>query len=203
MTVDFAASADARRVADGLSDAEWDRLIVQLGRYALQKSRRFYWRTGRSGELPEGERVQSIVSKALVLWLDGSLRYVPFGALQDGKRWMVEKYAIEAYADSGGTHATGPSAAAPTVRGLGVTRSVGGYDALPAVAGELCSIVRGPIEGLDAEPGVCPDPAAAKGALEGAGYADASFTEQRLEDLLDWWLVLRAALESSGTTAIS
>lgn len=28
------------------------------------------------------------------LWLDGSLRYVPFGALHDGRRWMVEKYRI-------------------------------------------------------------------------------------------------------------
>jgi len=45
--------------------------------------------------------------------------------------------------------------------------------------------VRGPIEGLDAQPGVCADPAASKGALEGEGWADASFTEQRFEDLLE------------------
>jgi CHAT domain-containing protein len=125
---------------------------------------------------PVDEAARKAGATRLVLWLDGALRYVPFGALQDGKRYLVDRYAVEAYATSAGTKRAA-GAGAPAVRGLGVTRDVGGYGALPAVAGELCSIVRGPIEGL-----VCP--AAAKGALEGAGFADASFTEERLEGLL-------------------
>jgi hypothetical protein len=67
--------ADAASVADPLSDADWRRLAIQLGRYALQKSRRFYWRTGTSGELPSGEVPESLVSKALVLWLTGRRRW--------------------------------------------------------------------------------------------------------------------------------
>jgi hypothetical protein len=62
---------DVRRVVDGMSDRGWRRLILELGRYALQKSRRFYWRTGSSGELPYGEVTESIVSKACLLWLSG------------------------------------------------------------------------------------------------------------------------------------
>src|SRR5579872_6091832 len=66
---------DVRRVVDGMSDREWRRLILELGRYALHKSRRFYWRTGHSGELPYGEVTESIVSKACVLWLSGRRRW--------------------------------------------------------------------------------------------------------------------------------
>ena len=62
-------------MADALSDAEWQRLTIQLGRYALQRSRRFYWRTGRSGELPYGEVTESLVSKAFILWMTGRRRW--------------------------------------------------------------------------------------------------------------------------------
>ncbi len=67
-----------------MSDADWRRLAIQLGRYALQKSRRFYWRTGTSGELPSGEAPESLVSKALVLWLTGRRRWkrAEYGDLQ-------------------------------------------------------------------------------------------------------------------------
>ncbi|HKQ61773.1 MAG TPA: CHAT domain-containing protein, partial [Candidatus Polarisedimenticolaceae bacterium] len=68
--------------------------------------------------------------------------------------------------------------AALSVRGLGVTQAVAGYPALPAVAEELCSIVHGPIDGMAAPSDGC------NGALRGAGYADAAFTEQRLTTLL-------------------
>jgi hypothetical protein len=76
--------ADVQRVAEPMSDADWHRLAVQLGRYALQKSRRFYWRTGTSGELATGEVPESLVSKALVLWLTGRRRWnrAEYGDLQ-------------------------------------------------------------------------------------------------------------------------
>jgi hypothetical protein len=68
---------DVRDIADRMSERDWQSLTVQLGRYALQKSRRFYWRTGSSGELPDGERTESLVSKAIVLWLTGRRRWNP------------------------------------------------------------------------------------------------------------------------------
>jgi hypothetical protein len=66
---------DVRQVVDRTSDRDWQTLILQLGRYALQKSRRFYWRTGSAGELPYGEVAESLVSKALVLWMTGRRRW--------------------------------------------------------------------------------------------------------------------------------
>jgi hypothetical protein len=66
---------EVRRIVESLSDLDWKLLTVQLGRYALFKSRRFYWRTGNSGELPYGEVTESIVSKAFCLWLSGRRRW--------------------------------------------------------------------------------------------------------------------------------
>jgi hypothetical protein len=72
---------DVQQVIDRTSDRDWDALILQLGRYALQKGRRFYWRTGRTGELPCGEVTESLVSKALLLWMSGR------------RRWNRDEYA--------------------------------------------------------------------------------------------------------------
>ncbi|MGE0581124.1 MAG: CHAT domain-containing protein [Steroidobacteraceae bacterium] len=135
---------------------------------------------------PLADAARQAGAKRLVLWPDDVLRYVPFAALHDGNRYLVEDFAIQMYADRGGQQFA-PAAARThlAVRALGVTRSVGGYQALPAVADELCYIVRGPITGLDAPGKACPAPAVGDGALPGQGFANAAFTEARLDGLLD------------------
>ncbi|HJQ83910.1 MAG TPA: CHAT domain-containing protein, partial [Candidatus Binatia bacterium] len=111
-------------------------------------------------------------AKRLVLGLDGALRYIPFAALHDGKRWLGESYALEIRTGAPGSTV---QAGALAVRGFGVTDAVGGYPALPAVAEELCSVVRGPVTGLPASSGTC------QGAMTGAGYANAAFTRERFD----------------------
>jgi CHAT domain-containing protein len=135
---------------------------------------------------PVDDAARSAGATRLVLWLDGALRYVPFGALYDGERYMVEKYAIQNYAVTSGkeTLRAGRGSYALSVRGLGVTRAISGFDALPAVADELCYIVRGPISGLELASEACPQPSSGNGALPGEGFADAAFTEARLRGLL-------------------
>lgn len=135
---------------------------------------------------PVDEAAERAGAKRLVLWLDGALRYVPFAALHDGERYLIDKYAIQSYAESRGTETvrTANAGSALTVRGLGVTRAVAGYQPLPAVADELCYIVKGPITGLELASKACPQPSAGNGALPGEGFADAAFTEARLRTLL-------------------
>jgi CHAT domain-containing protein/tetratricopeptide (TPR) repeat protein len=121
----------------------------------------------------------------LALWLDGPLRYVPIAALNDGHSDLLDRYVIEIYAPSAELRGSLSAHTLPaTVRGLGVTRSVAGFAALPAVAEELCYVVHGPIEGLQDGSGACTSPTTGNGALNGFGYADAAFSEQRLRTLL-------------------
>jgi CHAT domain-containing protein len=135
---------------------------------------------------PLDEEARRAGAKRLVLWLDGALRYVPFSVLNDGKHFLVDRYTIEAYTPLEVAEAAGAGSqrGALTVRGLGLTRAVAGYDALPAMADELCDVVRGPIEGLAQRGSACPRDEYGNGALEGAGFADAAFTAPKLEELL-------------------
>ncbi len=128
-------------------------------------------------------------AKRLVLWLDGALRYVPFAALHDGRRYLVDRYSIEGYVPSPESSASSLAAGSNrsqslSVRGFGLTRAVGGFDALPAMADELCDVVRGPIEGLAARGRTCPSDAVGAGALDGDGFADAAFTAAKLRTSL-------------------
>jgi CHAT domain-containing protein len=120
----------------------------------------------------------------LALWLDGSLRYVPMAALSDGRRYLLDKYVIQIYTPAPEVGARPARAGRAQVRGLGVTQAVAGFPALPAVADELCYVVRGPIEGLHATSGACAAPSQGAGALAGQGFADTAFTERRFEELL-------------------
>ncbi|MEJ0087980.1 MAG: CHAT domain-containing protein [Pseudomonadota bacterium] len=136
---------------------------------------------------PLDEEARRAGAKRLVLWLDGALRYIPFATLSDGRNYLVDRYSIESYVPdelAAGATAHPASTAALTVRGLGLTKAVAGYDALPAMADELCDVVRGPIEGLAVRGRTCPRDEVGNGALGGAGFADAAFTQARLQGLL-------------------
>ncbi|HEY5102252.1 MAG TPA: tetratricopeptide repeat protein, partial [Steroidobacteraceae bacterium] len=88
-------------------------------------------------------------AKRLVLWLDGALRYVPFAALNDSGHYLIEKYALQIYSvpERRSVALARSSPLSLKVRGLGVAQAVPGFAALPAMADELCDVVRGPITG--------------------------------------------------------
>lgn len=91
-----------------MTDRDWDSLALQLGRYALHKSRRFYWRTGSDGQLPDGERTESIVSKAVLLWLTGRRQWnrAEYGDLQDFLKGVIDSllsHAANGYDNRGMT----------------------------------------------------------------------------------------------------
>jgi CHAT domain-containing protein len=126
-------------------------------------------------------------AKRLVLWLDGALRYLPFAALNDGHRYLVEKYTLQSYSQSDARAPGGAAALSRPlrVRGMGVTRAVGGFAALPSMADELCDVVQGPIAGLATPGAACTGVSTGNGALPGEGFADGEFTERRLRSALD------------------
>jgi CHAT domain-containing protein len=171
-------------------EAPIDRGVLQrdIGRFLLAMSRQEDIQPASQAlyELiarPLDIAAQRAHAKSLSLWLDGSLRYVPFAALYDGHRYLVDKYALQSYA-LGTAHA---AARAPLlqVRGLGVTEAVAGFDALPAIAEELCEVVQGPISGLTAAGKSCRDASMGNGVLPGEGFANGAFTESLLRSILE------------------
>ncbi len=135
---------------------------------------------------PVDRAAQRAHAKRLVLWLDGALRYLPFAALSDGSHYLVDKYTLQDYSAAGaaGAGSGAKRDAALRVRGMGVTQAVGGFDALPGMADELCDVVRGPITGLTRYGPACTNLTTGNGALPGEGFADGAFTEQRLRSVL-------------------
>lgn len=109
----------------------------------------------------------------LLVSLDGALRYVPFGALFDGKQYLVERYAIGLLTEAATAHGIlGTLDAAPRIAGMGVTRGSAKLNLkpLPAVRDELFQIVS---EG------------SRKGLLPGTTVLDDAFTVARLRELVD------------------
>jgi hypothetical protein len=60
-----------------ISDDEWRGIAVELERYALSVSRHLRWRTNNALELPGGETVGSIVSKAIEKLFSGDRDWDP------------------------------------------------------------------------------------------------------------------------------
>ena len=101
----------------------------------------------------------------LMLSLTDALRYVPFAALFDGQKYLVESFQLSMMTEA----ALGVGMTAPrktwTIGALGVSEKVSDkYSALPAVAAEVSGIVR--------------DSANPLGALTGHAHMNRAFTEE-------------------------
>jgi CHAT domain-containing protein len=103
-------------------------------------------------------------ARKLALSLDGALRYVPFAALHDGRQYLVERFGLSVYTEAARGNLARRPRAEWAMTGLGLTRAVAGFDALPAVREEL--------EGIRG------------GVLPGEVYLDDQFTAQRLTEAL-------------------
>jgi CHAT domain-containing protein len=106
-------------------------------------------------------------AKTVMLSLDGALRYLPFGALHDGKRYIAERWNLPIYTSVTKNRLRDAVTPNWTAAGLGVTLALGDFAALPAVRAEMNSIVK----------------TASGGLLPGEVYLDKAFTAQRLQDV--------------------
>lgn len=90
---------------------------------------------------PVAAEIEEARADTLILSLTELLRYVPFAALHDGQRYLVERFAFGVFLLGSASH-TAPSRTQARVAGLGMTQAT---DSLPALAGvrkEIGSIVR-------------------------------------------------------------
>lgn len=123
---------------------------------------------------PVSQDLAQAGAKTVMLSLDGALRYLPFGALHDGQRYLVQRWALPVYTSV--TRARLRDAVAPQwqAAGLGLTRQHGEFAPLPGVRAEMAGIIRGAVQ--PGQPG-------GEGALPGEVHLDEAFTAQRLKDV--------------------
>lgn len=116
---------------------------------------------------PVAQDLEQAGAKTVMLYLDGALRYLPFGALHDGQRYLVQRWNLPIYTSV--TKSRLRDAVTPQwqAAGLGITKALGEFAALPAVKAEMKSIVKSGDEGV----------------MPGEVHLDAAFTAARLKDV--------------------
>lgn len=121
---------------------------------------------------PIAEDLRQAKARTLMFSLDGVLRYLPMAALHDGDRYLVENYEVTLFTEAAQSKLTANPPKDWRMAGLGVSRAVEGFAALPAVAAELDAIVQ--TGGTDRE-----------GILPGIIYLDENFSKEAIESVLD------------------
>ncbi len=121
---------------------------------------------------PIAEDLRQANAKTLMFSLDGVLRYLPIAALHNGKRYLIEDYEVVLYTEAAKSKLTAAPPKVWSMAGLGLTRAVEGFAALPAVADELNAIVRTDSEDRD-------------GVMPGVIYLNENFSQEAIESALE------------------
>jgi CHAT domain-containing protein/TPR repeat protein len=116
----------------------------------------------------EADLIRSKITRLLIS-LDGKLRYIPFAALWDTKEFLIQKYSLSFFNEINDPSFDKISPQKIRVAGFGVTRNIGGFDALPGVQSELNQIV------VNKSTGIFP----------GKIFLDGEFTLEQLRNSLD------------------
>jgi CHAT domain-containing protein len=118
---------------------------------------------------PVEEDLRQAKAQTLMISLDGALRYLPLAALHDGKSYLAETYSVALFTEAAKDKLKDSPQSSWRLAGLGLTRQVEGFTALPAVRKELEGIIR----------------VGEKGVLPGEVHFDQEFTAASLRDALD------------------
>lgn len=182
--IDLPAAALAHQVAalrDALADPGADAAVQPLAAALYDRVGRLIDTAARRSR-----------AEQVTVWLDGPLRYLPPGLMQDGKQPLASRYRwlVAAGPQPPSRQPAPAKRAALQIAAFGVTQSLQGLPPLPAVADELCDIVDGPVLGLDSRDAGrrCGTDNRGRGPVRGQGRLNAHFTEASLA---------RAAAEST------
>jgi CHAT domain-containing protein len=121
--------------------------------------------------LPIEEKLEELDVHTLLLYLDGELRYLPIAALYNGNTYVAQKYATVLYTPAVKQELVEGSARPWKVAGLGVSKEMFGFSALPSVVREVDGIVKESSQ----------DPA---GVLPGIIRLDEAFSHESFSALL-------------------
>jgi len=125
---------------------------------------------------PVAQDLEQAGARTVMLSLDGALRYLPFAALHDGQRYLMQRWNMPLYTSVARERLRDAVAPSWRAAGLGVTRQIGSFDALPGVKAEMSRIIQQP-RNAAATPGVTP------GVMPGEVHLDEQFTARRLVEV--------------------
>lgn len=129
-------SVAADDVAINRAVAEFRAAIVKRGDVQPAARQLYDWLIA-----PLAADLDAAGARTLMVALSGSLRYLPFAALHDGKGWLAERYAVAMYTEAARDRIRAEPLADWRLSAFGLTRQVEGFAALPAVRNELAGIV--------------------------------------------------------------
>ncbi len=116
---------------------------------------------------PVAKDLEDAKIKTVMLSLDGALRYLPFGALHDGKQYLVDRWNLPMYTSVTRNKLRDTVSPQWQAAGLGVTKAWPEFKPLAGVRTEMGAIVK----------------TAAGGFMPGEVYLDEAFTATRLKDV--------------------
>lgn len=115
---------------------------------------------------PIRSEIDKVGAKTVMLSLDGSLRYIPFGALHDGSKYLVEQWALPVFTVATQNNLRQQHKGTYRIAGFGVTQPWGQLEALPSVQKELNGIVK-----------------TGGGSIPGDLFVDQKFTADKLKSI--------------------
>jgi len=101
--------------------------------------------------------------KTLMLYKNGSMRYIPLATLHDGKKYLVERYALSSYTAAATDSFMVKQSVGWTIAGMGVSKQFGKFAPLHMVKDELDGIIK-------------TNDRDKKGVYRGAVYVNEAFT---------------------------
>ena len=116
---------------------------------------------------PVEKDLEQAGAKKIMLSLDGPLRYLPFAALHDGTQHLVQRWNMPMYTSVTKNKLRDAVTPQWQAAGLGLTRAVGKFSAMPAVKAEMSSIVKTGVTGV----------------LPGEVYLDEAFNAARFKEV--------------------
>ena len=91
---------------------------------------------------PLADELKRLEAHTLVFSLDAALRYLPFAALHDGERYVLQRYRVAMVTDAADLRLSVQGRRPGRFAGLGLTDEVDGFEPLPGVEEELKGILK-------------------------------------------------------------
>jgi CHAT domain-containing protein len=143
MSIILTVPGSQREFQAELAEGEVNKLVYEMRESLQKRSDQFLPSAQRLYAIliaPLAEMLEAAGAKTLIISLDGVLRYLPMGALHDGRHFLIERFALAR--ETQAVTAQAQKSRGRRAAGLGVSRPLDGYQPLVGVRDELAAVIR-------------------------------------------------------------